>query len=146
MATDRSCEIRFGLVMYGGVSLAIYINGVTHEFCRAVRGNGSYKLLKDLVDSDIVVDIISGTSAGGINGIFLSYALANNRDFGAMAELWREHGDISKLLYAVNAGGPQYDSLLNSDGYYKAKLKDALDTLPDYRGESDYDPSNHDID
>lgn len=146
MATDRSCEIRFGLVMYGGVSLAIYINGVTHEFCRAVRGNGPYKLLKDLVDSDIVVDIISGTSAGGINGIFLSYALANNRDFGAMAELWREHGDISKLLYAVNAGGPQYDSLLNSDGYYKAKLKDALDTLPDYRGESDYDPSNHDID
>ncbi|MDA9500276.1 hypothetical protein [Bradyrhizobium sp. CCBAU 11357] len=26
-----SREIRFGIVMYGGVSLAIYINGVTNE-------------------------------------------------------------------------------------------------------------------
>src|SRR6188768_3939174 len=26
-----SAEIRFGIVMYGGVSLAIYINGVTNE-------------------------------------------------------------------------------------------------------------------
>jgi hypothetical protein len=24
-------EVRFGIVMYGGVSLAIYINGVTNE-------------------------------------------------------------------------------------------------------------------
>lgn len=28
---DYTSEIRFGIVMYGGVSLAIYINGVTNE-------------------------------------------------------------------------------------------------------------------
>lgn len=28
---DYTAEIRFGVVMYGGVSLAIYINGVTNE-------------------------------------------------------------------------------------------------------------------
>src|SRR6266852_9718541 len=70
----KSREVRLGLVMYGGISLAIYINGVSHEFFRAVRGRGIYRLSKALTDSDIVVDIISGTSAGGVNGVFLAYA------------------------------------------------------------------------
>jgi hypothetical protein len=69
-------EVRLGVVMYGGVSLAVYINGVAHEFFRAVRGRGVYRLIKALTDSDIIVDVISGTSAGGINGVMLSYALA----------------------------------------------------------------------
>ena len=95
---EKSREVRLGLVMYGGVSLAIYINGVAHEFFRAVRGQGIYRLVKALTDSDIVVDIISGTSAGGINGILLGYALCNKKDFGSSASLWREYGDIAKLL------------------------------------------------
>jgi len=84
---EKSCEIRLGIVMYGGVSLAIYINGVAYEFFRAVRGQGIYKLVKALTDADIVVDIISGTSAGGINGILLAYALCNARDFSVCAQL-----------------------------------------------------------
>src|SRR3954466_14566553 len=88
----RSREVRLGLVMYGGVSLAIYINGVAHEFFRAVRGRGIYRLIKALTDSDIVVDIISGTSAGGVNGVFLAYALCNNREFADTGAIWREHG------------------------------------------------------
>ena len=35
---EKSREVRLGIVMYGGVSLAIYINGVAQEFYRAVRG------------------------------------------------------------------------------------------------------------
>jgi predicted acylesterase/phospholipase RssA len=73
----KSREVRLGIVMYGGVSLAIYIYGVAHELFRAVRGRGIYKLLKAVTDSDIVVDVISGTSAGGINGVLLGYALSN---------------------------------------------------------------------
>src|SRR5678815_3934216 len=79
MATEpqaqRSRETRIGLVMYGGVSLAVYINGVSQEFYHAVQGNGVYHLIKELTDSEIVLDIVSGSSAGGINGILLSYAL-----------------------------------------------------------------------
>src|SRR5688572_25848730 len=95
---ERSGEVRVGLVMYGGVSLAIYINGVAHEFFNAVKGLGVYRLVKALTDRDIVVDVISGTSAGGINGILLGYALCTGRDFGSAAALWREHGDIKRLL------------------------------------------------
>src|SRR5947209_3755555 len=83
-------EVRLGIVLYGGVSLAVYENGVAQELYRAIRGDGVYGLLKDLIDSEIVVDIISGTSAGGVNGIMLAHSLANKRSFAASADLWRK--------------------------------------------------------
>src|SRR5262245_56221975 len=94
----RSCEVRLGLVMYGGISLAIYIYGVASVFFDAVRGRGVFKLIKALTDADIVVDVISGTSAGGINGILLAYCLANELDFHEAAAIWREKGGIRELL------------------------------------------------
>jgi Patatin-like phospholipase len=113
---DFSCEHRLGLVVYGGVSLAIYMNGICQEFYNAVRGRGVYKLIKALTDADIVVDIVSGTSAGGINGVLLSYALANTNQakqknnspskqtkseikFEKFSEVWKNSGDIQKLLF-----------------------------------------------
>ena len=35
--SELSQEVRFAVVMYGGVSLAIYINGVAQELLRLVR-------------------------------------------------------------------------------------------------------------
>jgi patatin-related protein len=137
MPFDKSREVRFGLVMYGGVSLAIYINGVTYEFSRLARGNGVYKLIKWLTDSELIVDIISGTSAGGVNGIFLSYALANGRDFSAMGRLWREFADIENLLRKPDARLDESTSLLDGENYYHPALKKALEDLPRYRGFAD---------
>lgn len=34
---DYTHEVRFAIVMYGGVSLAIYINGITQELLRLDR-------------------------------------------------------------------------------------------------------------
>ena len=104
---DFSREHRLGLVVYGGVSLAIYMNGICQEFYNAVRGRGIYKLIKALTDADIVVDIISGTSAGGINGVLLSYALANSQgkkyiNFKKFADVWKNEGDINKLFFELN--------------------------------------------
>src|SRR5215211_1458589 len=42
-------EVRFAVVMYGGVSLAIYINGVAQELlkmCRATDGKRKYEDLR----------------------------------------------------------------------------------------------------
>src|SRR5262245_26244960 len=83
---ERSRETRIGLVMYGGVSLAVYTNGVAQEFYHAVQGNGVYRLIKELTDSEILLDIMSGSSAGGINAVLLSYALANGKDFTRCAD------------------------------------------------------------
>ncbi|HEV2719411.1 MAG TPA: patatin-like protein, partial [Thermoanaerobaculia bacterium] len=139
---ERQREVRLGLVMYGGVSLAIYINGVAREFFRAVKGNGVYKILKRLIDSDIVVDIISGTSAGGINGIFLAYALANSKDFSTLANLWRDDGDIAKLLRDPdNLPATPVNSVLDSDGFYQEKLREAFETMGEYHDDGADEPS-----
>jgi patatin-related protein len=125
-------EIRLGLVVYGGVALAIYMNGVCREFYNTVRGRGIYKLLKALTDSDIVVDIVSGTSAGGINGVLLSYALTNSNfsevvDFANFADIWRESGDILKLLREPSGSNTKVESILNGEGYYQNQLKEAFE-------------------
>lgn len=108
-------DIRLGLVLYGGVSLAIYMNGTTNELFRAVRGRGVYFLLKHLLDADITVDVASGASAGGINGMFLAFALANGREFGTCADLWRKDGDLNTLLNDYDEG--QVPSVLDSEHY-----------------------------
>ncbi len=128
-AEPRAREVRLGLVMYGGVSLAVYINGVAREFFNAVRGRGVFRLVKALTDSDIVVDVVSGTSAGGINGILLSYALSNERDFASTAGLWRQHGGIQRLLRAPTDGNAV--SVLDSEGYYEPKLREAFAGMPE---------------
>jgi patatin-related protein len=113
-------ELRLGLVCYGGVSLAIYMHGITKEIHRAVRasvveehGLSSHsnarseeayrELLAALgeergVHTRIVVDAIAGTSAGGINGIFLAKALAHNLNQDSLRDLWFEHGDLERLI------------------------------------------------
>jgi patatin-related protein len=100
-------EMQLGLVVYGGLSLAIYTHGICQEFYHAVRGRGIYKLVKALTDADLVVDVISGSSAGGINGILLAYAIANSNDremvdFSEFASIWRNSGDLLKLLQKPN--------------------------------------------
>src|SRR4051812_12057982 len=98
-ASDRrSREVRLGVVMFGGISLSVYINGVANELFRASRGRGVYRLLKALTDSELVVDILSGASAGGINGVLLSTALCNGTEFNDTGPLWRVQADINKLL------------------------------------------------
>jgi patatin-related protein len=119
----RQREVRLGLVLYGGVSLAVYENGVAQELHRMVCGQGVYGLLCELTDSDIVVDIISGTSAGGVNGVMLAYALANKRKFAASADLWRNEGDIERLLRKQN--DPDAQSVLDSD-YYQNRLQNCF--------------------
>ena len=98
--SGKVTELRLGLVCYGGVSLAIYMHGVTKEIHRAIRASivaeqgigsredalseGTYRKLLGALESErgvhtrIVVDAIAGSSAGGINGIFLAKALAHD--------------------------------------------------------------------
>ncbi|HEU4582581.1 MAG TPA: patatin-like protein [Polyangiaceae bacterium] len=125
----RSREVRLGLVMYGGVSLAVYINGVADQLHRAVRGRGIYRLIKLLTDSEVLVDVLSGSSAGGINGILLASALCNGKEFSGTANLWRENGDISALLRDPNSDLMDCNSLLDSEGYYQSKLEEAFSLL-----------------
>jgi patatin-related protein len=176
-----SSEVRFGVVMYGGVSLAIYINGVANEMyemacatpkvvpedvgagTRGVYHKASLLLgnedlrtrykahlgpgnIPDPFDAAaslatsprvrFVIDVISGTSAGGINGAFLAKALANGQEFSPLKNLWIQEGNIESLLndeasyegleYAKD--GSPTRSLLNSDRMY-IKLLEAFQDM-----------------
>src|SRR5207253_3185537 len=45
-----------------------------------------------------VIDILSGSSAGGINAIYLAKALANGQNIDSLRRLWIDEGDIGRLL------------------------------------------------
>jgi patatin-related protein len=123
-------ELRLALVCYGGVSLAVYMHGVTKELQSLIRaarafdksssenpvnpfraGNPPYgteaAYFDALVDQarngrrlSVSIDIIGGTSAGGINGIALSKALALGASQQPLKKVWIDDGDIRKLLRA----------------------------------------------
>jgi patatin-related protein len=138
-----SREIRVALVLYGGVSLAVYENGVTEAFFDLVKGNGVFKPILKLLDASAVVDVIAGTSAGGINGLLLATALSAGSEFKETANLWREHGDIGTLMRPVAKAG-NAESLLDGEGYYQEHLKDAFKMLlekgdPDQEGLGEID-------
>ena len=114
----RHKELRLALVCYGGISLAVYMHGVTKEIWYATRASRAFheggpagcgaeavyhRLLDTLAQTRelglrIIPDIISGASAGGINGVFLAQALASGQSLEPLTRLWLEKADIEVLL------------------------------------------------
>jgi patatin-related protein len=190
---DYTREVRFAVVMYGGVSLAVYINGIAQELLRWVRSTASdstrevalipstpstddpfdntptlsgtervYRKLsymlaegsnhpewdaakrlsraeKMLANNEpirtrFIVDILSGTSASEINGIYLAKALANGQDISGLENLWIKEADMSTLIndkQSIEAPLRLQDppaSLLNSERMYLELLK-AFDNM-----------------
>lgn len=119
-AATAEREVRFGLVLYGGVSLAVYIYGVVYEFQRLVRAsqgvetNAWTEVLKTAGVS-ATVDIVSGASAGGINGVLLGKALASGGDLRAVRSIWLDDADLGRLLR--EAGEEEPSSLLKSEDF-----------------------------
>ncbi len=121
--TVKEIELRLAFVFYGGVSLAIYIHGVTRELLNIVRASKAFhargeaaqaeplsatedsvavyrRLLEDLspsVSVRVVIDIISGASAGGMNGIMLASAIAHDLPLDSHRDLWLRNADVTHL-------------------------------------------------
>jgi patatin-related protein len=119
----KQIEVRLAVVLYGGVSLAVYIHGVTREILNLVRASKQlhadehagrseaaadlddstrvyYDVLKALapdIDLRVVVDLISGASAGGINGVMLARALAHDLPLEPHRDLWLKNADVTTL-------------------------------------------------
>ncbi len=114
-------EVRLGLALNGGVSLAIWIGGVVDEFLRAVSaGSGHPDAQQEWVDLcreldvQVQIDVVVGTSAGGVNGAFLAAGLANDAaNLVALQNLWIDSGDFSRLLHPPRSVGVR--SLLRGD-------------------------------
>jgi predicted acylesterase/phospholipase RssA len=124
-------ELRFGLVLYGGVSLAVYIYGVALEFERLVRAscgveeNAWTEILRS-AGATATVDIVSGASAGGINGVLLGKALATGAELRSVRSIWTDDADIGALLR--DTGEKEPVSLLRTDRF-RELLDGALETM-----------------
>ncbi|MET0250248.1 MAG: patatin-like protein, partial [Sphingobium sp.] len=114
----REKELRLALVCYGGISLAVYMHGITKEIWRLARasrafhdgaptGEGSERVYRDLLETierdagiklRVMPDIVAGASAGGINGIFLAHAIETGQSLEPLTDLWLENADVDSLL------------------------------------------------
>lgn len=114
----RQKELRIALVCYGGVSLAVYMHGVTKEIWKLARasrdfhsglgaGTGTqevyFRLLRYIEQEQglklrVLPDILSGASAGGINAVFLAEAIHSGRSLEPLTDLWLSTADVDCLL------------------------------------------------
>lgn len=121
-------EVRFAVVLNGGVSLAVWMGGVVLELDHLTRRTGAYEHLLGLVGASARADVISGTSAGGINGAALALAQVNPQaDLSNLRELWAEQGRMDLLLRTPFKGAPV--SLLKGDEFFLPRLEDAMRRL-----------------
>ena len=183
----NTIELRLALVCYGGVSLAIYMHGVTKEIQKLVAASKAYA--KDQADCPweprdteyaywhalqrrerdvekgedgvrvrVVVDVIAGTSAGGINGIILAKALAHDLPQDALRDVWLDRGDINKLMkwryvptlplkavaWLLESGvrGFRLQPPLSGDRMFRW-IHEALDTMDEDGGGGSLMPDDH---
>ncbi len=129
----REKELRIALVCFGGVSLAVYMHGISKEILKLVRASSAlhnisdrkaraeavypetdrrplyetdtepvyFDLLREIgrdLDLRVIVDIIAGASAGGINGTMLARALSHDLPIGGLRNLWLDNADVNVLL------------------------------------------------
>ncbi|WP_296676148.1 patatin-like protein [Novosphingobium sp.] len=114
----RQKELRIALVCYGGVSLAVYMHGVTKEVWKLARASRAYhagtatrggtdavyqRLLERVEELHklrlrVLPDILTGASAGGINAVFLAQAVHSGQSLEPLTELWLERADVDVLL------------------------------------------------
>jgi patatin-related protein len=132
-------EIRFAVVLNGGVSLAVWMGGAVVEVDRLTRadaaGDSPYDLMLRLTSSAARADIITGTSAGGINGAALALSQVNRQArIDLLRDLWADHGRIEALLRPPFSGQPT--SLLRGDEYFLPQLETALGLLAQHTDRS----------
>ncbi len=116
----REKELRIALVCYGGISLAVYMHGVTKELWKLLRASRAvtgghdgvglsaseavYARLLQTIQTEhglrlrVLSDIVAGASAGGINSVFLAQAIHSGESLEPLTELWLERADVDVLL------------------------------------------------
>ena len=133
----REKELRIALVCFGGISLAVYMHGISKELLKLVRASSTlhavkdrsrrlqasypeadeaeydteevyFDLLRDIgrgLELRVIVDVIAGASAGGINGAMLARALSHDLRMSSLRDLWIENADVNALLASEARAG-----------------------------------------
>ena len=140
----ETIEHRLALVMNGGVSLAVWMGGVACEIDNVRRASNGIpprdgatneeKAVHDLwaraaqrMGVRVTVDVIAGTSAGGLNGVLLAAAIARGASLADLKQLWLESGQMS--AEALFRPQPQGVLSLMNGGFFHDQITGALQKM-----------------
>ncbi len=149
-------EHRLALVMNGGVSLAVWMGGVAQEIDTLRRASNGFappdagdpgdlstaaerRLFEKWAEVSaaagrrFTVDVIAGTSAGGLNGVLLAAAIGKGVPLAGLRELWMDAPALEKGKLLGTRENPT--SILDGD-YFRDQIAGALERLSEAdRGE-----------
>jgi predicted acylesterase/phospholipase RssA len=128
-------ELRLAVVMTGGVSLAIWMGGVASEIDQVLRAPDEQVTTEQEVYAQLLtlsgyqprVDVVSGTSAGGVNGALLAGAVARHRSLRGLRDIWLDVADFEALLRSPYE--TDQPSVLKGDEYFTPELRDGIEHL-----------------
>jgi len=120
-----STQVNLGLTFYGGVSLAVFEAGIAYELVRATQ----FSRLANRPHGvpQIHVDVVTGTSAGGLAAVQLAAALSGTNTEGVLAKLvsiWANDADIQSLLPEASFDGQGF----LDNGVLRRRARDVLET------------------
>jgi patatin-related protein len=133
-------EVRVAMALNGGVSLAVWMGGCVTELDCArrahlnpepIEGTSTRRVYHTLCKAFrrvLIVDLMSGSSAGGINGALLGAAIRHrlrlHPDF--LRDRWLELGDFGSLLHRTSEPNP---GALMQGKLFHESLRAAFDSL-----------------
>jgi patatin-related protein len=153
MNTPAEAEIlehRLALVMNGGVSLAVWMGGVACEVDNVRRASNGIPPPDGATEQEktvhelwakatqrarvrVTVDVIAGTSAGGLNGVLLATAIARGASLAGLKGLWRDSGQMSaEALFRPQQHGVL--SLMNGDFFHDQIIGELRRMMPTPHG------------
>jgi patatin-related protein len=169
-------EVRLALVLNGGVSLAVWMGGVAHELDLLRRATADDSLSSKAYDVElvdlwkrllqpegalerrkVVIDVIAGTSAGGLNGAMLATVIGNGGTMDPpltvldekrgewipkpdadqapwLREQWASLGSLrtDALIPPENDDGYVPTGSVLDGGYFLSKAAELIDVLASY--------------
>jgi len=149
-------EIRIALALNGGVSLAVWMGGCAVELDSARRAHVGperldhthytpkeggtkerrvYNGICAAFERRLVIDILSGASAGGVNGALLGAAMTARRRLHPtfVRDSWIQLGDFSRLLHEADEKAPR--ALMQGELFHTDLLKAFRAVLDDEAGD-----------
>ncbi|SFT74455.1 patatin-related protein [Actinopolyspora lacussalsi subsp. righensis] len=139
--SHSSRQLRLALALRGGASMAVWIGGAVAEIDRLrrwapVESAGAKRAeerhpwaeLAELAGYESVeVDVLAGTSAGGLNATLLSASLVYGMPFTTTRRAWIRLADLEAMARTVpRPWQPKPESLLEGDEYFRSELTELL--------------------
>ncbi|MFF4597161.1 DUF3376 domain-containing protein [Amycolatopsis sp. NPDC001319] len=113
-------EIRLAMTMVGGASLAVWMSGVATETSALLQASrsaepGGYRKLLDLLRATVRLDVLTGTSAGGVGAAGLGLAEAFRSSPAPLRDALVADASLANLIRDPKEAQPR--SLLDGDQF-----------------------------